>query len=125
MFEVLLKPFFLLQYIVCVALIVETLITFAVIVLAFSLVTTTINYILTYRSIKKIKDMAEKMVRVRVLRNSNFIEVDSNMLVPGDLIDPAGEIMCDCILVKGEIYVNEASLTGESMPIGKFPTIKV
>mgnify|MGYP002079953087 FL=1 len=47
------------------------------------------------------------------------------MLVPGDLIDPAEEIMCDCIVVKGEIYVNEASLTGESMPIGKFPAIKV
>jgi P-type E1-E2 ATPase len=47
------------------------------------------------------------------------------MLVPGDLIDPVEEIMCDCIVVKGEIYVNEASLTGESMPIGKFPAIKV
>ena len=44
---------------------------------------------LTYLSYKKIKDMAEKMVKVRVLRNSQFIEVDSNMLVPGDLIDPA------------------------------------
>lgn len=61
---------------------------------------------LTYLSYKKIKDMAEKMVKVRVLRNSQFIEVDSNMLVPGDLIDPAEEIMCDCIVIKGEIYVN-------------------
>lgn len=69
--------------------------------------------------------MAQKVVKVRVFRNAKFIEVDSNMLVPGDLIDPAEEIMCDCIVVKGEIYVNEASLTGESMPIGKFPAIKV
>lgn len=69
--------------------------------------------------------MAQKVVKVRVFRNAKFIEVDSNMLVPGDLIDPVEEIMCDCIVVKGEIYVNEASLTGESMPIGKFPAIKV
>lgn len=41
-----------------------------------------------------------------------FVEVESGELVPGDLIDPVGEIMCDCIVVKGEIYVNEASLTG-------------
>lgn len=41
-------------------------------------------------------------------------------MIPGDLIDPVGDIMCDCILLKGEIYVNEASLTGENMPIGKF-----
>lgn len=30
-------------------------------------------------------------------------------------------IPCDCILTKGEVYVNEASLTGENIPIGKFP----
>ena len=47
------------------------------------------------------------------------------MLVPGDLIDPVGEMCCDCILVHGEIYVNQASLTGESMPIAKFPAKKL
>ncbi len=56
---------------------------------------------MVYFSYKKIKDMAEKVVKVRVLRNSQFIEVDSHELVPGDLIDPVGEIMCDCIVVKG------------------------
>lgn len=50
--------------------------------------------------------MAEKSVAVRVLRNGAFVEVESTELVPGDLIDPVGEIMCDCIVVKGEIYVN-------------------
>jgi len=89
MFEVLLKPFFLLQYIVCVALFVQRLFTFAILNLIFSIITTSINYVLTYLSYKKIKDMAEKIVKVRVLRNSHFVEVDSNELVPGDLIDPA------------------------------------
>lgn len=41
-------------------------------------------------------------------------------LVPGDVIDPEGEIPCDCIVMKGDIYVNEASLTGEDIPIAKF-----
>jgi P-type E1-E2 ATPase len=99
--------------------------TFAILTLGFSVLTTTINYILLYLSYRKIKEMAEKIVSVKVLRNSQFITVESNMLVPGDLIDPEGEMMCDCILVKGEIYVNEASLTGESMPIGKFPASRV
>lgn len=101
MFEVLLKPFFLLQYIVCIALFVQKLFTFAILNLVFSVITTSINYIMVYFSYKKIKDMAEKVVKVRVLRNSQFIEVDSHELVPGDLIDPVGEIMCDCIVVKG------------------------
>jgi len=58
MFEVLLKPFFLLQYIVCIAFIVQSYITFAIVNILFSIITTSINYILTYISFKKIKDMA-------------------------------------------------------------------
>lgn len=45
--------------------------------------------------------MAEKMINVRVFRDKKFIDIPSNMVVPGDLIDPQGEIMCDCILIKG------------------------
>lgn len=60
---------------------------FGIINIAFSIVTTTINYIMTYISFKMIKDMAERKIKVRVLRNSEFIEVDSDELVPGDLVD--------------------------------------
>jgi P-type E1-E2 ATPase len=43
--------------------------------------------------------------------------------VPGDIIVPKknDEICCDSILLQGEVFVNEASLTGESIPVGKFP----
>jgi cation-transporting ATPase 13A3/4/5 len=27
---------------------------------------------------------------------------------------------CDCILISGEVYVNEVTLTGESIPVPKF-----
>lgn len=30
-------------------------------------------------------------------------------------------IPCDCLLIGGELYLNEASLTGESVPIAKTP----
>lgn len=58
MAEMLLKPFFLMQYLVCIALIIERLWIFAVLNIFFSLLTTTINYIYTYISFKKIKDLA-------------------------------------------------------------------
>ena len=51
----------------------------------------------------------------------DFIEVNSSDLVPGDVIEPADEMPCDCLLVVGNVFVNEANLTGESIPIGKFP----
>lgn len=69
--------------------------------------------------------MAERVIDVEVLRNHQFITIKSNLLVPGDLINPKDEIMCDCILVKGDIYVNEASLTGENIPIGKYPITRI
>ena len=41
--------------------------------------------------------------------------------MPGDIIEPNEEMTCDCLLVQGDVFVNEANLTGESIPIGKFP----
>jgi cation-transporting ATPase 13A3/4/5 len=43
-------------------------------------------------------------------------------LVPGDIlaIDAKMVLPCDCILLSGELLLNEASLTGESIPIPKF-----
>ena len=111
------------QYLVCVALIVEGLILFAAIMLFFTVFTTSINYLLLYFSYVKIREMAEKVVKVRVKRNGVFEEVDNHDLVPGDVIDPEREIQCDCLLASGDIFVDEANLTGESIPIGKFPFV--
>lgn len=80
---------------------------------------------LTYLSYKKIKEMAEAVHIVKVLRDGKFVELESGELVPGDLIVPEGEIVCDCVLVRDEVYVNEASLTGENIPIGKSAATQV
>lgn len=47
--------------------------------------------------------------------------MDSSDLVPGDVIEvPAGRILpCDLILLTGSAIVNEAMLTGESIPVMK------
>jgi len=52
---------------------------------------------------------------------SNEEEVDSSDLVPGDLIEiPGNTIMpCDVCLLSGSCIVNEAMLTGESIPVIK------
>lgn len=58
---------------------------------------------------------------MRVLREGQFEEIDNVDLVPGDVFEPQTEIPCDALVLTGDIYVNEANLTGESYPIGKFP----
>jgi cation-transporting ATPase 13A3/4/5 len=59
-------------------------------------------------------------IKVHVIRNGLEI-IDNVQLVPGDhiLIQQNMMIPCDCIIIKGEVMVDEASLTGESVPVPK------
>jgi len=65
--------------------------------------------------------MAFYTCNVNVCRNGNFFRVDSDELVPGDVIEiPEGVNMpCDVALLSGQAIVNEAMLTGESIPVIK------
>lgn len=55
-------------------------------------------------------------------------EIDSSDLVPGDIVKvPQGRpLPCDLVLLTGSAIVNEAMLTGESVPVMKssLPVIK-
>jgi len=81
-------------------------------------------------SVKKLRKMAENKQNVKVFRpyaqNTHPLVIRSEELVPGDLlvIEPKLIIPCDCVLISGEVMLNEASLTGESVPVPKFPLDK-
>jgi magnesium-transporting ATPase (P-type) len=117
--------FFILQYITCVIYLLEGFIFFGVALIGTSMLSTIINYFLLRSGYLKIKELAEHKTMVQVIRDKKLIELDSSQLVPGDIFVPAGVIPCDCILVDGELYLNEASLTGESVPIAKSPAINI
>lgn len=86
----------------------------------FGFITTSINYILLVRSYGKIKETAEKEFEVSVFRNRKFQTIMNVDLVCGDLYVPHGEIPCDSIILAGDLFMDEASLTGETVPIPKF-----
>ncbi|XP_044146621.1 probable cation-transporting ATPase 13A5 [Bufo gargarizans] len=57
-------------------------------------------------------------------KNGELEEVSSESLVPGDVIVLGGNklfLPCDAILISGGCTVNEAMLTGESIPVTKTP----
>lgn len=73
-------------------------------------------------SIKALKSMSEP--RVRVIRDGEETEIDIKDLVPGDVIILSeGDIVpADVRLVKATgVLVDEALLTGESLPVEKIP----
>jgi magnesium-transporting ATPase (P-type) len=61
-----------------------------------------------------------------VLIISIAVTIPSSEIAPGDLIviEAGVPVPCDCILLTGNVVVNESSLTGESIPVLKSPLPK-
>ena len=89
MFDFMTKPFFIFQYFVCFIWIIEGRLIFAVLMLFFAVLTTSINYILLRRSYAQIKENAEKEFDVTVCRGRTFRKVKNTQLVPGDVFVPS------------------------------------
>lgn len=67
--------------------------------------------------------MAEFTDSVNILRDGLWQEMSTSDLVPGDVFEVAeGKTTpCDAVVLTGNIVVDESSLTGEPLPIRKFP----
>ncbi|MBL8415700.1 MAG: copper-translocating P-type ATPase [Propionivibrio sp.] len=57
----------------------------------------------------------------RVERNGQLVEIDARLLIPGDIfiVRPGESLPVDGEVIEGASSVNEAMLTGESMPVDK------
>ncbi|KAK3706382.1 putative cation-transporting ATPase 1 [Vermiconidia calcicola] len=76
------------------------------------------------RTLKEFRGMSIKPYDIYVFRENKWREVQSDELLPGDLVsvgrtkDDSG-VACDMVLVEGSAIVNEAMLSGESTPVLK------
>lgn len=72
-------------------------------------------------SMKQFRTMNHKIIQVELLDNKNVEIIDSMNILPGNLIriKECIRIPCDLLLIKGSCAVNEAILTGESIPLTK------
>jgi len=76
-------------------------------------------------AIKKLMGLRPKTAVV--VRDGQEIEIPIHDVLVGDevLIKPGGKIPVDGTIIEGTTYVDEAMLTGESMPVSKNPGDKV
>ncbi len=96
----------------------------AFLVLLMVLLSVGLSFIQEYRSGKEAEKLSE-MVRTTctVIRNGRRREVKIREVVPGDIVDLyAGDMIpADLrILTCKDLFINQASLTGESFPVEKF-----
>ncbi|KAM5507570.1 hypothetical protein McanMca71_000837 [Microsporum canis] len=88
----------------------------------FSITATAIE---TRSTMRRLREIAHFECEIRVLRSGFWTTVPSTELIPGDVFeisDPSlSQIPCDCLLLSGDCIVNESMLTGESVPVSKFP----
>ena len=76
------------------------------------------------RTLVEFRSMSIKPYDIYVFRLGKWIEIQSDKLLPGDLVSATrtkedGGVACDMLLVEGTAIVNEAMLSGESTPLLK------
>jgi P-type Mg2+ transporter len=95
----------------------------AAIILVIAMLSVAINFIQTYRSERAVRKLREHVcLTATVLRDDSWQEIPRENIVPGDLVRlGAGDLVpADAGLLESrDLYVQQAALTGESMPAEK------
>lgn len=93
-------------------------------ILGILIVNAILGFFQEYRSEKAIEKLKAMLVpKVKVRREGKIKEINSAYVVPGDILvlEEGDKVMADARIMKAnELKVNEAPLTGESVPVEKF-----
>lgn len=77
------------------------------------------------RGLRELRGMRNAALNVSVYRSKKWISITSFELLPGDIVsitrgtDSSQVVPCDMLILSGNAVVNEAMLTGESVPLMK------
>jgi Cd2+/Zn2+-exporting ATPase len=99
----------------------------AVLMFLFSLSNTLETYAMgrTHASIRALLDMTPKEAEVYREGATRRVPVEELRIDDVVLVRPGAQIPADGLVIKGESAINEASITGESLPIEKGPGARV
>ena len=76
-------------------------------------------------ALKKLLDLAPKTALAE--RNGEIVEIPAQEIVPGDVlhVKPGKSVPADGVVLEGSTSVDEAAITGESIPVSKLPGDRV
>ena len=95
-----------------------------VVIIIFIVLSTGLLSFFQERNAGRVVEKLQSMIALKssVIRNGGVQEIVNSLIVSGDVVSfNAGDMVpADCMLIESnELFVNEASLTGESYPIAK------
>ena len=97
----------------------------AIIVFALTIMSVVMGFVQEYRASKEVEKLMEMVkTTTTIYRNGKPKEVNIRDIVPGDIVDLyAGDMIpADLrILSCKDLFINQATLTGESIPVEKTP----
>lgn len=127
-----LHPFYIFQIWSVVVWYLEPYILYASTIAIISIISALFSLFSTRRNLLNMQAMAQFTCKVTVVRRRSDstantasppqrLRVCSSQLVPGDvvIVDDHMLFPCDMVLCSGNVVVNEAMLTGESLPVLK------
>jgi Mg2+-importing ATPase len=95
-----------------------------IIILSMVFLSVLLNFYQEHKSSKAAEKIARRLaIKAKVLRDGTEQELDIKYIVPGDIVLlSAGDIVPadGKIISSSDFFLNEASLTGESLPVEKF-----
>lgn len=121
----LLAPFFVFQVFCILLWLLEEYWQYSLMTLGMMLVFEATVVYGRLRSLRELRGMRNKPRELFVYRDRKWTSISSLDLLPGDIVsidrskDDGEVVPCDVLLLGGSVVVNEAMLTGESVPLMK------
>ncbi|XP_003476998.2 probable cation-transporting ATPase 13A5 isoform X1 [Cavia porcellus] len=121
-----LNPFYVFQAFTLTLWLSQGYIEYSVAIIILTIISIILSvYDLRQQSIKlhKLVEDHNKVQVTIAVKDKGLQELESRLLVPGDILILPGKLSlpCDAVLIDGSCVVNEGMLTGESIPVTKTP----
>lgn len=96
---------------------------YALVVLLITVAAACVSLAISRANLRRLRDISRHDAAVVVRRGGADTTVGATHIAPGDVfvVEDGADLPCDALLVAGECLVNEAMLTGESVPSAKSP----
>ena len=122
-FQETLQPFYLYTLLACTVWIYDSYIFYAVMIIFFAVLSGVVTVYGDRQNLLNIKKSINIVIPINVYRDGQWKTVVSTSIYPGDVVElkDGDTVAADLVLITGECIIDESSITGEAVPVRKFP----